>query len=161
MVLCTAALPAAKGSPTVNKSRYQVLAPEGDEDAWPLVIGRVLFPIFGAVKPAIGHLHLSAEHDQIPDDILECWATIYWCVQACLTAPLSSAAHDRIAHWFKRIADRSYRLTLPTKEEMLGEDVLKVVDRMSASYCERLGVKPEAIAHGHRRFVDDLFKNRF
>jgi hypothetical protein len=67
----------------------------------------------------------------------------------------------RIAHWFKRIADLFYRLTLPTKEEMLGEDVLNVMDRMRASYCERLGVKPEAIAHDHCRFVDDLLKNRF
>jgi hypothetical protein len=44
---------------------------------------------------------------------------------------------------------------------MLGEDVLNVMDRMRASYCERGGVKPKAIAHDHCRFVDDLFKNRF
>ena len=57
------------------------------------------------------------------------------CVQACLTAPLSSAGRDCVARWFKRIADRSYRLTLPTKEEMLDEEIVRIMDRMSASYC--------------------------
>ena len=43
--------------------------------------------------------------------------------------------------------------------EMLGDEILKIMDRMSASYCQRLGAKPEAIAKAHRAFVDNLFKD--
>jgi hypothetical protein len=157
MVICTAAVPVGNKSSTVEKSRYQVLPAEGVDDGWPTVIGRSLFPVFGAPKPAILHFYLSTEHDQIPNDILECWAAVYWCVQACLTVPLSSSERHRVTYRFKRIADLSYRLTLPTKEEMLSKGVLNIMDRMSASYCGRVGVTPKAILDGHRRLVDSLF----
>ena len=152
MVICTAAVPIGNRNPTVEKSRYQVLPPEG-VDAWPMVIGRALFPIFGAPKPAILHFYLNAEHDQIPNDILECWATVYWCIQACLSAPLTPPGRSR----FQSIAALAYRLTLPSKDEMLGEVVSKVMDSMSASYCKRVGLGPEAIRDGHRKLVASLF----
>jgi len=160
MVICTSGLPPGPKSPRFRRSRYQVLPAEGDNDAWPLVIGRALFGLFGGPKPAILHFYLSSEHDQIPDDILECWATCYWCLQACLTAPLSPAEHARITHRFAPLAELAYRLTLPTKAELLDKDVLKIMDRMSAMFCNRLGVNLEVIAESHSKTVDALFTNR-
>lgn len=160
MVVCTAAWGGSSNKERDRtRSGLQVLPPEGDADSWPIVIGRLLFAIFGGRDPAIRHLYLSGEHDQIPDDLVECWATCYWCLQACLHAPLSKAQRERISRYLKPMADRAYRLTLPTKEELLGVDVETVMEGMSESFAERLGIAPENIITAHRSVVESLFKD--
>ncbi|MGH6922842.1 MAG: hypothetical protein ACRED5_03635 [Propylenella sp.] len=160
MVVCTASRggPALKGN-NRPRSRLQVLPPENDPDSWPIMIGRLLFDIFGGRSPAVRHLYLSGDHDQIPDDLVECWATCYWCLQACLNAPLSKAERERITRYLTPMTDLAYRLTLPTKEELLGVDVMTVMEGMSASYAERLGITPEHIIAGHRSVVEGLLKD--
>lgn len=157
MVICTAAYPQPAGKAGRPQSRLQVLPLEGDQDSWPLVLGRTLFEIFGGNHPGIRNLYLSNEHDQIPDDIVECWATCYWCLQACLTAPLSGRERKRISQYLKPLAQLAYRLTLPTKEELLGDDVVAVMAAMSASYGKRLGIDAATIIGGHRVLVETLF----
>ena len=154
MVICTAAFPEPAGKINASRSRVQVLPSEDDQDSWPLVLGRTLFDIFGGNKPVVRSFYLSAEHDQIPGDIVECWATCYWCLQACLTAPLSPRERQRITRYLKPLAELAYRLTLPTKDELLGDDVMRVIDAMSTSYDERLGIEPAAIEAGHRALIE-------
>ncbi|MDQ6436324.1 hypothetical protein RB623_19880 [Mesorhizobium sp. LHD-90] len=161
MIICTAGWPGAagkSGKPPLQ-SRLQVLPAEGDQDSWPVVLGRALFEIFGGNHPAIRHLYLSGEHDQIPGDIVECWATCYWCLQACLTAPLSPRERKRITQYLKPVAELAYRLTLPTKEELLGDDVMSVMEAMSTSYGDRLGIEPAEIVNSHRALVKTLFRD--
>jgi Resolvase, N terminal domain len=80
MILATAAWDGA--SPPKNS--LQVLPPAGDtEAAWPRLFGKVLFAYFGGRK-AIQTLVLDGFYDQIPDDILECWASCIWAIQASL-----------------------------------------------------------------------------
>lgn len=157
MIICTAAFPGPAGKIGASRSRLQVLPCEGDQDSWPLVLGRTLFDIFGGKHPAVRNFYLSSEHDQIPGDIVECWATCYWCLQACLTAPLSPNERKRITQYLKPLAELAYRLTLPTKEELLGDDVMSVIEAMSASYGERLGINPVKIVSAHRALVEALF----
>ena len=68
MVICTAGFPNRRA----NRPPLACgcLPTEGDPDSWPVVLGRTLFEIFGGKQPAIRHFYLSAEHDQIPDDIV-------------------------------------------------------------------------------------------
>lgn len=160
MIVCTASWGGTSNKESnQSRSRLQVLPPENDPDSWPIVIGRLLFDIFGGKAPAVRHLYLSGDHDQIPDDLVECWATCYWCLQACLNAPLSKAERERITRYLKPIADLAYRLTLPTKDELLGVDVVTLMEGMSASYAVRLGIAPEHIIAGHRSVVEGLFKD--
>lgn len=159
MIICTAACPAGTGKDGAPAhSRLQVLPSEGDHDSWPFVLGRALFEIFGGRQPVIRHFYVSSEHDQIPDDIIECWATCYWCLQTCLAAPLSSGEQKRIRQHLKPLVEIAYRLTLPSKDELLGEHVIRVMDAMSESYAERLGVDPAAIVSAHRAQVEALFR---
>jgi hypothetical protein len=116
-----------------------------------MVIGWSLFEFFGGKQPAIRHLYLAAEHDQIPDDILECWATCYWCLQACLRAPVSP-----LTRRFKPLADLAYRLTLPTKTELLSPSILVVMRAMGEKYGHRLGVDGSVIERAHREMVEAL-----
>ena len=162
MVLCTAALPTRRGEESENelRSRLRVLSVEGHEHSWPMVMGRLLFGFFGGNSPAIRQLHLTNEHDQIPGDFNECWATSYWCFQACLQAPLSRPERKRIETFLRPVARTACLLTLPSRDELLGENVIELMDRMSESYAGRLCIDPAAITNGHRAMVEELFAER-
>lgn len=158
MIVCTAALPVTATKDSKGKgSQLQVLPPEGDPNSWPTVIGRALFELFGGKTPGIRHLYLTGEHDQIPDDILECWATCYWCLQACLTAPVSPRERERLKRYVKPLAEIAYLLTLPTQAELLGTDVTGLMSAMSEAYGKWLGIEGETIASAHRAMVEALF----
>jgi len=161
MILCTAASPHASHSKTAGGkfSRLRVLPVEGDQNSWPMVIGRLLFTFFGGKRPAIRLLHLTDEHDQIPGDFNECWATCYWAFQACIHAPLSRAEQTRIEKQIKPIARTAFLLTLPSKDELLAEEIVSVMDRMSESYAEELNIDAVAIRNGHRTLVEETFEH--
>jgi len=151
------------GSENTNKKpprRYsiRVLPAYGDQDSWPFVMGRLLFAIFGGSDPAIRHLYLRSLHDQIPDDIIECWATCYWCFQACMHSPIPKTKKVQLTKYLGPVASFAYRMTLPTKAEMLGENVITIINGMSARYAKRIGVDPAAIENGHQAFVEGLFQ---
>jgi hypothetical protein len=57
------------------------------------------FWFFGGNDPAIQHVNLDALHEQLTDDILECWATCFWCLQACLGAPCSKDEQAALARY--------------------------------------------------------------
>lgn len=141
-----------------QRSSIQVLPAEGDKDSWAFVLGRLLFAVFGGNDPAIRQLYLSNEHDQIPDDIVECWATCYWCFQVCMNAPISKQENARIAQYLKPVAEYAYRMTLPSQKELLSENVMTIINTMSERYCGKLGIEPATIANGHRSFVEALFQ---
>lgn len=139
------------------RSSMQVLPAEGDTDSWPLVMGRLLFSVFGGRDPAIRKFYLSNEHDQIPDDIVECWATCYWCFQACMHMPASTKERARVCRYLAPVASHAYRMTLPTRAELVGDDVMMIISRMSARYAEKLGIEPKTVEDAHRSFVEELF----
>ncbi len=159
MIVCTAAKAAPKPAARdgTSASRLEVLPPEGDPDSWPVVVGRLLFLFFGGKNPAIRDLYLSVDHDQVPDDIIESLATCYWCLQPSCLTPLSNGEHDRITRLLTPPAERAYLLTLPSESELLGDDVMTIMDRMSARYAEKLGIDPAAILEGHETLVHRLF----
>jgi hypothetical protein len=156
MILCGASW-SAGGDAARPPASLQVLTGDGGQDSWPFVIGRLLFSFFGGRDPAIRQLCLSSEHDQIPADIKECWATCYWCFQACLQAPVSAPEKKRIGQHIKLLAVPTYQLTLPSKAELLGDDVIALMDGMSARYAGSMGVNPAAMREAHRTLASELF----
>lgn len=154
MIICAASWSGAKNSPA--PSSLQVLPGEGDQQSWPFVLGRLLFPVFGGRDPAIRLLYLSSEHDQIPDDITECWATCFWCLQACLAAPVSDKEEQRISRFLKPLTFLAYQRTLLTKDEMLSHNVITLMNAMSTRYGESMNIDPTAISKGHRVLIDKL-----
>lgn len=158
MIVCTAVLPvSSEKNMKAQGLRLQVLSTTGDSDSWPIIIGRALFEFFGGKTPGIRHLYLVGEHDQIPNDILECWATCYWCLQACLTVPVSQRERRYLTKFIEPLAKLAYLLTLPTKAELLSTEVTDVMSAMSAAYGDRLGIKAETITRAHRAMVEALF----
>jgi hypothetical protein len=158
MIVCTSSWSEKGNKQGRQRSSVQVLPAQGEAESWPVVMGRLLFAIFGGRSPAIRQLYLNNDHDQIPSDIIECWATCYWCLQSCLNAPVSLQEHARIKRLLGQVAQCTYRLTLPTRIELLGADVIKLMDGMSAQYADRLGISHQAVSNGHRALVAELFR---
>lgn len=160
MILCAAAIPCSPsgGGEPDGQSRLRVLAPEKDEHSWPNLMGRLIFALFGGTSPAFRDLCVSNEHDRIPDDFIECWATCYWCIQACLAAPLSRREHARLERHLNPLLEKVCRFTLPSKEELVGEEVMTLMEGMSAHHAKRLGIAPEAVVNGYRSFVGGIFR---
>lgn len=159
MILCAASSPRSKAETAdeENSSLFRVLPVEGDLHSWPRLLGQLMFTFFGGPQPAVKSLHLVNEHDQVPDDFTECWATCYWCLQASLHAPMSSVQRKLLHGYLTDVATNAYVMTLPSKEELLSEQVMKVMASMSESYGAQLGLDLDAIRTGHRRLVASLF----
>ena len=162
MILCAAAIPCGPsvGGEPDGQSRLRVLPPVNDEHSWPKLMGKLIFAMFGGTNPPFRHLRVDNGHDRIPDDFIECWATCYWCIQACLVAPLFQPEHERLKPHLKPLLEKVCRLTLRTKEELVGENVMTLLESMSAHHAERLGIAPETVVSGYRSFVGETFQRR-
>ena len=160
MILATAASPYTAQSKEAKKahSSIRVLPVEGDQNSWPVVIGRLLFTFFGGNDPAIRILHLTQEHDQVPGDFNECWATCYWALQACIHAPMSGKERERIEDRLKTMARTAFMLTLPSRTELLADDIVSVINQMNESYASAMGIDPTTITNGHRSLVAKSFE---
>ncbi len=159
MALCAAASPDSLSTlvATGGVSRIRVLPVEGDENSWPRLIGRLLFLFFNVTSPAIRHLHLTDELDQVPGDFNECWATCYWCIQACLNAPCSEAERLWIATHLNPTAQNCLRLTLPSRDEPLLDEILRVMQCMTDRYADALRIDKFRILEGHNTLVARLY----
>ena len=162
MILCAAAMPCSLSGcgKTGGQSRLSILPPEKDAHSWPNLMGKAIFALFGGTSPAFRDLCVNSQHDQIPDDFIECWATCYWCIQACLVAPLSQPDRARLQRYLKPLLEKVCLFTLPTKEELVGEDVMTLMKGMSALHSERLGIASEAVVGGYRSFVMEIFRGQ-
>lgn len=140
-----------------GRTSLQVLPVEADPNSWPLVIGRLLFKVFGGRTPVVYSLKLDTDHDQLPVDLIECWATCLWCLQACLVAPMSGAERQKIVRHIAPLLEQTYRRTHLSEEELLAPSFTQVMEGLSAQYAERLGVDPEALMRGHRRICGKIF----
>ena len=146
MVVCWAGLPSS--SDTGPQSDLQVLEMDGSEPTWWRTVGRLINAFFPGTSTAL-KLSLADDHDQVPPDVLECWATCYWCLQACLSMPVRDRTRQQIRQHIGKLAERVYRLTKLAADELLDGVVRETMDRMSDRLVERLGVAREMIATGH------------
>lgn len=136
----------------------QVLPYDDCGEAWPRLMGRLAFTLFGGNRPAIRHLQIEAIHDRIPDDLLECWATALWAVQACVAA---TAAHKRLRQNMGTIlatlVQQTYARTGLRKDELESGRIGAVFERLNARFAGRLGLDPALIGTTHARAIVDLF----
>lgn len=149
MIICAAAWKGTDKTKQAGRTSLQVLPVEGDPNSWPVVIGRLLFKVFGGKSPAIRNLVLDADHDQLPADLIECWATCFWCLQACLAAPLSVSERAKIDKYIVPLAEDTYGRTFLTREEMLGEAVECIMEGLTRQYADRLNVDSSKIKKSH------------
>ena len=159
---------AAAGQPGVRPTKagkaadhggtsLQVLPLDESAHAWPKLIGRTIFAFFGGKRPAIRYLQIEDMHDQIPDDILECWATCFWAMQAALFA---AGAHKDLRRsvlaMLTIMARQTYLLTGLGEDELENDRVTRVLEALSERFGSRLGLDPMQITKAHARLVKKL-----
>ena len=104
-------------------------------------------------------MQIDAIHDQLADDILESWATCFWCVQACLAAPCSKKERATLARLIVPVAEKVYKLTGLTRDELLANSISTVMGRMSDRFAGRLGIDSAALEKAHHSLVRNIFEN--
>lgn len=138
-------------------SSWHVLPATGDTaTAWPRLIGKVLFAYFGGTAPAIRTLKLDGFFDQLPDDILECWATCMWAIQVAIE---SSIRHKDtgLAKFLGALAPSIYRTVLLQRDDMNDLRILRTMDAMSARFARNLNPSPEKIRAMHAATTTAVF----
>jgi hypothetical protein len=147
MLMIVAAAGYADGkeaSDASDRTSLQVLPVDSAEFGWPRMIGKILFGFFGGPDPAIKQVLIEGTHDQMSDDIVECWATCFWAVQACLNASVVPAVDAT-----RRLCDRVYQLTALTGPELMDQSVVHLIGRLNDRFCVRLGLSASALDRAH------------
>jgi hypothetical protein len=141
------------------KSPLQVLPAVGDvEGAWPRLLGKVLFAYFGGPRSAVSTLILDEFFDQISDDILECWASCIWAIQAAIVAISRHRESTTLSRSFENLRISIYRIIALREEEMDDPRIIQVLDALSRRLGESLGCGSLLILEAHRRTARELFE---
>jgi hypothetical protein len=162
MILAAAAQPGArlaKSESAVDRhlTSLQVLPLDQSANAWPQLIGRTLFAFFGGKRPAVRHLRIEEIHDQIPDDILECWVTCFWAAQAAVCASESNKDLRRIVlPRLTAIAKPVYLLTGLRPEELDGDRVIRILASLNERFAARLRLDATQIATAHTQTIKEV-----
>lgn len=147
--------------PTRQGNVVQVLPTGGDMNgAWPRLLGKCLFTCFGGTKAPIGQLVVDAYHDEIPDDLLECWATCMWAIQAILAASGRVQEYHGLKGAFAKLGASIYRLVRLQHEEFFDERVMRIFEGLSKRFAGPLGLQAQDLERGHQHAVGELQKVR-
>jgi hypothetical protein len=162
MIVAAAGQPAMRPTKAGNGADHrgtslQVLPLDDSAYAWPKLIGRTIFTFFGGKRPAIRDLQIEDMHDQIPDDILECWATCFWAMQAALCA---AGAHKDLRRgvlpMLTRMVKHTYFLTGLSAAEFESGRVTSVLKSLNERFGKRLGLDAKQIRKEHARLIREL-----
>lgn len=149
-ILVAAALPDS-GSDAKNATTLQVLPSTGGDHSWPRLCGMVLFALFGGKTPAIHALEVEDIYDQIPDDLIECWACCFWVVQASKLVTASQPLRG-----LESLTESVYSLSGLSPKAAKEDRVLQVLERMSERFATRLGIEGKAIEKAHESLMKQM-----
>ncbi|MEO5322928.1 hypothetical protein PV773_06360 [Mesorhizobium sp. CC13] len=132
-------------------SPLHVLPASGDTNgAWPRLLGKCLFAYFGGAAPPVRRLVIEDYYDQIPDDILECWAGCLWSIQAILEAGGQIGEYKALMAAFQKLGTAIYVQTGLRQDEFFDARVMKTFDALSQRFSQLLKVNPDRMKAGHR-----------
>ena len=134
-----------------SRSSLQVLPKSGNEPTWPGLLGKLLFSVFGGNYPAVDQLTIEGIYDQVPDDLLECWATCFWAIQARI-----QGAGEKPVLGLSTLTEQVYALTRLRPEELHGNRILQLMECLGNRFAVRLGLDSQAIIRAHRDYVARL-----
>jgi hypothetical protein len=134
----------------------KVLAAEDNRNGWTDIVGRLIYALVNGANSPLRRLYFQNINGQVPADLLECWATCYWCAQACFVVPVSVSQRQHLEKYLRPHIAPLYQLTLPSRAALLGGTVMDVMNRMSALYGRGMNVDAEAVARRHNEVATKL-----
>ena len=93
-------------------------------------------------------LTIEGIYDQVPDDLLECWATCFWAIQA----RIQGAGGKRVLG-LSTLTENVYELTRLRPEELRSDSILQVMECLGNRFSVRLGLDNRAIIRAHRDYI--------
>ena len=142
-ILVAAGLPSS-GTGKNDKAPLQVLPSTGAEYTWPRLCGMTLFALFGGKKPAIHTLGIEDIYDQIPDDLIECWACCFWVVQASKLVTASQPLRG-----LEALTENVYALSGLSPKNAMDDRIFQILVSMSDRFAARLGIEGNAVTRAH------------
>ena len=125
----------------------QVLRPDGD-NAWARLIGRVLATFFSNPRPLIETLELQDLEDGLPVELIECFATCFWAIQACRIAANAKQDMNGLRQPLSRLSADIYKRSGLTSAECEDDTVKALFEKMASTFT--LGVSLEEISALHQ-----------
>jgi hypothetical protein len=143
---------AAWDGTTAPENMLQVLPPSGDRDAaWPRLLGKVLFTYFGGQRIAIRTLVLDGFYDQIPDDVLECWATCMWAIQTVALATARYPEYRGMTVPIGNLRSSIYRTIALRQDELTDARILRVLEALTARFGMSMNLDGSVVLAVHER----------
>jgi len=143
---------AAWNGKAAAENMLQVLPPTGDCKAeWPRLIGKVLFTYFGGQRIAIRRLVLDGFYDQIPDDILECWATCMWAAQAIALAAAQDPEYRGMMKNIENLRSSVYRVIALRQDELTDPWILRILEALTERFGDSMNLDRDAIWKAHQQ----------
>jgi hypothetical protein len=147
-IVLAAARPVAPESSSALRP-IQVLNSKGG-DSWPLLLGKLLFGMFGGKEPAISRLEIKRVHDELPIDMVESWAICFWALNASKAALLDNKSERSLLARLLELSDRVYSATGLMRYQLEGDVVRKTYEALSCRFAERLSLQKVDLQEMHR-----------
>ena len=128
----------ADGDEKSSREPERLLQVDTKDDTWLRMIGRILLALFGGSNPGILNLQVDNIYDDIPDDLLECWAACYW-VSACGLV-LSSKEKPHL-NFFRMITVKIQTYTSVGMSPASITGLHSIIQKMNERFCDKLGIK--------------------
>lgn len=150
MMMLGAACPIGAGVLDKRLLESQVLRPDG-ENAWARLIGRVLSTFFTGQEPLIEALQLQDYEDTLPVELVECFATCFWAIQACRIAAEGKQGMHGLRKPLAGLSASIYKRSGLTRAECEDDAVTTLFQKMTSTFT--LGVSLDEILALHREPV--------
>ena len=124
--------------------------------SWTRLVGRVLSSMFGREDPAIRRLEIGRIHEELPVEILECWATAFWAINACRSSVPSTISERGLLDRLQDLSVRIYREVALDADQLQGETVSQMYESLSRRYGGRLQLETEVMLVMHREAIRKL-----
>lgn len=147
MMMLGAACPIGTGLLDKWILESQVLRSDG-ENAWARLIGRVLSTFFNGPEPLIETLQLQDYEDALPVELVECFATCFWAIQACRIAADANQGMYGLGQQLAGLSASIYKRSGLTRAECEDDTVTALFEKMTSTFA--LGVSLEEILALHR-----------
>ena len=131
--------------------KHQALSIDG-EYGWVRLVRMLLFCFFGKSKALSRNFNLDASLEQVPDDFLELWATCFWVGISAAIAPQDEKPRE-LDEPSRKFLLGVYAATALRPQELRGDTVLMLLQRMNERYAGQIGVDSTELLKVHEQLI--------
>lgn len=105
---------------------------------WPRMAFRIISSFFCGKRPPVTRLMIAREYTEMPEDFLECWATVLWTLDAIEAALPPSPRANKFLHFVPRVRAEVVKILGLTAVELRSDTVVDLRSAMDRTVGVRL-----------------------